>query len=114
ALVAFDAAKLVDDPTHAKIGSVAVGAAPVPLLVFADDRRIIVGNSNRFAADTGSASTLTLLDAEKIADGAPAVLATIPCGGFPRDLQLAPDGHTILLANFLSRTVQVIDARELK
>ncbi len=114
ALEVFDAAKLRDDSTHAKLATIAVGSGPVPVLVAERGTRILVGNSNRFGLDRDGLSTATVIDATKIADGKGAVLGTITTGAFPREFVLAPDGRTVFLTNFLSRTLQVIDAHALK
>jgi DNA-binding beta-propeller fold protein YncE len=52
---------------------------------------------------------LTVVDAASLRAGAPLVIGTIPAGGFPRELRLAPDGHTLLVTNFSSRTLEMID-----
>jgi DNA-binding beta-propeller fold protein YncE len=114
ALQVFDAVKLREDPEHAKLAAIAVGSGPVPVLVAEGGKRIFVGNSNRFGQDRDVLSTATVIDATKITSGAGAVLGTIRTGAFPREFILAPDGRTIFLTNFLSRTLQVIDAHALK
>ena len=108
AVLVFDAVRLRTDPDHARIAAVPVGSAPVPLALIDGERKLVVGNSDRFAANANSASTLTVIDVTRVAEGAKAVLGTIPCGGFPRELRLSPDGRTLYLTNFLSRSLQVI------
>lgn len=112
AVLMFDTAKLTGDPEHARLGMATVGTAPVPIAVIDGGKRVIAGNSNRFGGGT-TESTLTVLDAAKIASGGSATLGTIPVGAFPRDLSLSLDGKTILVANFGSKSLQVIDLEQL-
>jgi DNA-binding beta-propeller fold protein YncE len=112
AVLAFDAAKLVTDSAHARLGVATVGPAPVPVAVVDGGRKVIAGNSNRFGASS-SPQTLTLLDAAKIPNGSGAVLATIPAGAFPRELRPSSDGHTLFLTNFGSDSLQVMDVDRL-
>ena len=109
ALLVFDAAKLVSDPRSSLIGRVPVGTAPVGVAVVNGGRQVIVTNSNRFAGSAGDTQSLTVIDAAKVADGAPAVIGSIPAGAFPRELRVTTDGRTLILTNFGSRTVQMID-----
>ncbi len=110
-VVVLDAAKLRTDPGHARLATVPVGSSPVPLALAEEGRILVVGNSDRFAAGPDSRSTLSVVDTARAGEGAAAVIGSIPCGGFPRELRLTPDGQTLLLANFLSRTLQVISLR---
>ena len=40
------------------------------------------------------------------ATAAAPTLVSPPTGGFPRELRLTADGHTLLVTNFFSRTVE--------
>jgi DNA-binding beta-propeller fold protein YncE len=102
AVLAFDAGTLVSNPDHAQIGSVDVGTAPVPVIVVGD--RVIAGNSNRFGTAGSGDQALDVIDRNMMR-----VTGHIAAGQFPRDLVLTPDGHTLLLANFGSRSIQSID-----
>jgi DNA-binding beta-propeller fold protein YncE len=113
ALLAFDTTKLVDDPANARIGAVPAGVAPVGVEVIDEGKRVVVTSSNRFAGDAGDRQVLTVIDATKIVDGAAAVLGTIPAGAFPRELRTTADGRTLLLTNFASKSVQMIDVARL-
>jgi DNA-binding beta-propeller fold protein YncE len=108
ALLVFDTAKLQSDPDHALVGRETVGAAPVPVAVIQGGKTVVVGNSNRFNRSSDS-STLTVLDATRLAHG-PAVIGTIPCGSFPRELCVSTDGKTLCVTNFRSSTLEIIDA----
>ncbi|MGH9593538.1 MAG: YncE family protein, partial [Bryobacteraceae bacterium] len=113
ALVVFDAAKLVSDPEHARIATVPVGTSPVGVAVVDGGGKIIVTNSNRFSNSPTDNQYLTVIDAANVASGAAAVLGTIPAGGFPRELHATSDGRTLLLTNFTTGTLQVIDIARL-
>jgi len=112
AVLAFDTAKLLSDPGHARVGSAPVGSAPVPVALIEDGRKVVVGNSNRFAGSHGPQS-LTVLDAARIEQGAAATLGTIPAGAFPREMAVSADGRTLFLTNFGSQSLQVIDVTHL-
>jgi DNA-binding beta-propeller fold protein YncE len=112
AVLAFDTAKLLSDGAHARVGIVPVGRAPVPVAVVDDGRKVVAGNSDRFAG-RNSPQTLTVLDAAKLAEGGAAVLGTIPAGAFPREMSVAADGGTLFLTNFGSDTLQVMDVKRL-
>ena len=49
-----------------------MGSAPVPVLITREDL-ILVGNSNRFGAETDAPSTLTVIDAHHVDAGEGAV-----------------------------------------
>lgn len=112
AVLAFDTQKLLSDAQHARVGMAPVGAAPVPIAVVDDGRKVVAGNSNRFAG-SNSPQTLTILDATKIQEGAGAVLGTIPAGAFPREMRVSADGLTLFLTNFGSSSLQVMSVEHL-
>jgi DNA-binding beta-propeller fold protein YncE len=45
--------------------------------------------------------------------GEAAKVGSIPTGAFPREMALTPDGRTIFLTNFTSKTLQAIDVARL-
>jgi DNA-binding beta-propeller fold protein YncE len=104
ALLSFDAAKLVSDPDHARIGMATVGTAPVPVAVVNHGKTVIVGNSNRFDADQSKAQMLDVFLADKLT-----LSGHIPAGAFPREMRLSADGKTLFLTNFSSDTLEIID-----
>ena len=108
-LLAFDAAKLRADSAHALVGRVPVGPAPVGVAVVNAGREIIVTNSNRFAGGTNDQQTLTVIDASKLAAGDKAIIGSIPAGAFPREMRVTSDGRTLILTNFGSRSIEMID-----
>jgi DNA-binding beta-propeller fold protein YncE len=103
---AFDTRKLMSDAANAQMAVVPVGKAPVGIAVAGE--RIYVANSNRFA--TGSKSEwLSVIDARKIAQGEQAVLGHVPTGAFPREVFVMGDGKTLLVTNFNSNSMELID-----
>ena len=111
-LLAFDTSKLLTDPDRAQIGRVPVGDAPVGIAVLNGGARLAVTNSNRFGGSS-TATSLTIVDAQKIAGGEAAVLGSVPAGVFPRELRVTEDERTLLLTNFGSRNLAVIDIARL-
>jgi DNA-binding beta-propeller fold protein YncE len=109
ALLAFDTRRLPDDTAHALLGQVPVGTAPVGVAVIDEGRHVVVTNSNRFAGGADDRQTLTVVDAGRVAEGAGAVVGAIPAGGFPREMRVTADGRTLLVTNFTSKTLEVID-----
>lgn len=113
ALLVFDTSKLRTDPTHARIASVTVGTAPVGVAVVDSGRKIIVTNSNRFAGSSNDRQTLTVVDAAKIGSSDNPIVGSIPAGAFPRELRVTGDGTTLIVTNFASSSVEMIDLRRL-
>jgi DNA-binding beta-propeller fold protein YncE len=111
-LLAFDTRKLLADPSHALIGRVPVGDAPVGVAVLNRGTRIAVTNSNRFG-DSHAPQSLTIVDAQNVASGGAAVLGIVPAGIFPRELTVAADQTTLLLTNFGSKNLALIDVAHL-
>ena len=109
AVIAFDARLLVTDPVHARIGVLPVGKSPVGLAISKDGGRIWVANSGRYRDDQNEKQSLTV-----IGTGSFKVEGTIPAGAFPRELYFLGDGRTLLVTNFLSRTVQVEDTSHIR
>ena len=108
-LLAFDTAKLRSDSTAQAIGSVPVGPAPVGVTVARAAGReiVVVANSNRFAG--AGAESLTVIDAKRMGEGAAAAIGRIPAGKFPRELRVIDGGRTLVVTNFLSDSIQLVD-----
>jgi DNA-binding beta-propeller fold protein YncE len=113
-LLAFETDDLIKRQDRAKAKRIRVGSSPVPVAVIADGRYVVVGNSDRFSANAGKSSTLTVLDASLIGTGQDCRLGEMTCGAFPRELRASHDGKTLYLTNFRSRTLQVIDVGRIK
>jgi hypothetical protein len=112
ALLAFDTSKLLTDSANALIARVPVGDAPVGVAVLNNGARLAVTNSNRFG-NSSTTQSLSIIDAHKIGSGAAAILGTVPVGVFPRELRVTEDERTLLLTNFGSKTLAVIDVARL-
>ena len=113
ALLAFNTSKLIRDSAHALIGSVPVGVSPVGVAVIDGNHNVLVTNSNRFSGDSDNNQSLTLIDGGRVSSGAAAVLGTIPAGAFPRELTLTADSRTLLVTNYNSKTLEVVDLAKL-
>jgi DNA-binding beta-propeller fold protein YncE len=113
ALLAFDTAKLLSDPGHALVGRISVGTAPVGIAVVDSGRKVIVTNSNRFTGSKDDHQVLTVVDATRLDDGAAAILGTVAAGAFPREMRMTSDGRTLLLTNFGSSSVEMLDLSRL-
>jgi len=111
-LLAFDTDKLLTDSAHALIASVPVGTAPVGVAVLHEGAWLAVTNSNRFRTG-GATQSLTIIDARKLRTGVAAVLGTLSVGVFPRELRVTHDQRTLLLTNFGSKTLALIDIERL-
>jgi DNA-binding beta-propeller fold protein YncE len=113
ALLVFDTHRLRNDPNNALLRFVAVGAAPVGIAVVDQGRKVIVTNSNRFAGDSTDRQSLNVIDATTLFARVDAVIGQIPAGAFPREMRVTPDGRALILTNFGSSTVQMIDLARL-
>lgn len=112
ALLALDTRKMLTDSAHAVITQVKVGTAPVGVAVVGGGKTIIATNSNRFAGDANDRQSLNVLDARKGAASA-TLVGVVPAGAFPRELRVTADGRTLLVSNFASKTLQVVDLARL-
>ena len=70
--------------------------------------RIIVANSNRFAAP-GAAGTLSVVDTAAALAGRPVLRGHIPAGTFPHQYALAPGGRVLLVTNSSSAQLEAVD-----
>jgi DNA-binding beta-propeller fold protein YncE len=109
AVLVFETKALTGDAAHALMAKVPVGTAPVGIAVIEHGNKIAVTNSNRFAGSAEDHQDLTVIDASNVASGAAAVVGSIPAGGFPREIRTTVDGSTLLLTNFTSKTLEIID-----
>jgi len=111
ALLIFDPATLVSDPMHALLATVPVGNAPVGLAVLDQGRRIVVADSSRFGGAGGQ--ELTVIDASRVNQGSLAVDGTVAVGHFPRELQATDDGKTLLVTDFDSDQIELLNVDQL-
>jgi DNA-binding beta-propeller fold protein YncE len=112
-LLAFIPGKFLSDSANARVGTVPVGKSPVGVAVVNDGKQIVVTNSDRFAADRKSRQVLTVIDASRVAEGASAILGSIPAGAFPREFGISPDGSTLFVANYESNEIEFIDLKRM-
>jgi DNA-binding beta-propeller fold protein YncE len=113
AVMVFDTMELVRNPAHAEPLRIPVGTNPVPVILVNNGKLALVGNSNRYSANAAENSSLTVLDTSRIGTQENPVVGSVPCGAYPREFHLAPDGQTLYLTNFRSNTLQVIDVSRL-
>jgi DNA-binding beta-propeller fold protein YncE/tRNA A-37 threonylcarbamoyl transferase component Bud32 len=112
ALEGFSADKLISDPAHALIASVAVGQTPLGLVMVANGNRIVVANSNRDKIG-GSLPSLAVIDVGKALARKPALLGLVTAGQTPRQFGLEPNGKTLLVTNTGSGQVEAVNVRQL-
>src|SRR5262249_39627528 len=111
-LLMFDTEKLLSNSSSALIGAVRVGTAPVGVAVI-DRERVIVTSSNRFAGNVAEMQSLYVVDTLTRPLGPASVIGVIPAGGFPREIRTTADGATLLVTNFTSRTLEIVDLSRL-
>jgi DNA-binding beta-propeller fold protein YncE len=104
AVASFDTARLVAERDRAATALFKVGKSPVG--VTATDKLVFVTNSDRFGS--GQSQTVSAIDT---AD--PTRIRSIPAAGFPRELKLTADFRTLLITNFDSGVVELVDLARL-
>lgn len=112
ALLVFDTRKLLNTPKNALVASVPVGTAPVGLALVDHGGQAVVANSSRFGGSGGQ--SLTVVDLSQMQARTAPIEGTIPVGSFPRELHTTPDGKTLLLTNFDSMQLELIDLDRLR
>jgi YVTN family beta-propeller protein len=105
AVEVFDSAKLESVPDQSLASQVNVGSSPVGIALSVDGHFLFVANSDRFAK-AGQPQSVSVIDTTKLDTG---VSLTIPAGEFPREIRMSTDGRTLVLTNFSSKTVEVVD-----
>jgi DNA-binding beta-propeller fold protein YncE len=109
-ILAFSPSLLESDPDHALLRAFTSGGlAPVGVRLFSGDRMLLVANSNRFLESSGNLAVLDLS-----CSGQNTLRKTIASGNFPRDISLSSDGKTLYVANYTSRSLQVISVASLQ
>ena len=111
-LEGFSAAKLISDPAHALIATVAVGETPLGLVMVNNGSRIVVANSNRDKLGS-SPPSLAVIDVSKALARKPALLGLIRAGQTPRQFSLEPNGKTLLVTNTASGQVEAVNVGQL-
>jgi DNA-binding beta-propeller fold protein YncE len=87
---------------------VQVGEAPVGLALVDHGSQIVVADSNRFLA-RGAASSLAVVNVGAALAGKPALAGLLPAGGLPREMVPEPDGRVLLVTNYASGQVEVVN-----
>jgi DNA-binding beta-propeller fold protein YncE len=112
ALLGFSAALLRSDPARSLVARVRVGEAPVGLALVDRGSRIVVADSNRFLAP-GTTSSLAVVNVGAALAGRPALAGLLPAGRFPREMAPEPGGRTLLVTNFASGQVELVNVADL-
>ena len=106
AIQTFDVVKLLTDAAHSHLASVTVGISPVGVIAVGE--KVIATNSNRFGG--GNNQSLSILNSTNLLSQP----GSIPAGGFPRELSVTTDGNTLLVTNFSSGDLELIDLHRLE
>jgi hypothetical protein len=111
ALEAFSATRLLSDPGHALVARVAVGAAPLGLVLVDNGRLMVVADSS--GGSTGTDADLAVVNVSRALVRQPAVVGAIRSRGRPHQFALEPNGKTLLVTNTGSREVQAVNVGQL-
>jgi hypothetical protein len=90
AVLAFSAAKLTSDPSHALLAVVRVGSGPIGLAPVGGNR-IVVADSNS-TTSTRQDGDLAVINTAAALAGKPALLGAIPATGQPHQFDILPHG----------------------
>ena len=105
-MLVFNTAALASGSRAAVAARVAVGNSPVGVAAVGD--RVFVANSNRFALRGRKGEWLSVIDSKTNA-----VVGAIAAGLFPRELKATADGKTLLVTNFSSQSLELVDLARL-
>jgi DNA-binding beta-propeller fold protein YncE len=113
-VLAFDVRPIQSGAPPVLIAKVPSGPAPFGVIPIDGGKRIVVGNSNAWEYDgiaerNPHKDTLSVIDAERISTGSQSLLGVIPAGTNPRNMFVTADGRTLIVPNFNSLTLQLID-----
>jgi serine/threonine protein kinase len=112
AVLAFSAAMLRSNPSHALIAHVRVGAGPIGLTLAVGGKRLVIADSNQ-ASRTGADGDLAVIDTSAALAGKPALLGFLPAAGEPRQVTLAAHGSTLLVTNQVTGQLQAVKVADL-
>jgi DNA-binding beta-propeller fold protein YncE len=110
-LLGFDVESLIGK-APSRVAEVRVGKAPVGVATVPACGLVVVANSNRYEGGDDP-QTISVVDAAAALAGRRTVLGVLPAGAFPRDVAGHPDGRTVLVTNFRSRTLETVSLRAL-
>ncbi len=102
----FDTTRLVADSGHALIATVVAGKSPVGVAVAGDN--VVTADSNRFSQAGRTGEWLSVIH-----PATSEVIGNIAVGLFPRELCVTADGRTLLVTNFSSNSLALIDLARL-
>jgi DNA-binding beta-propeller fold protein YncE len=105
-LLVFDTTKLVADSDHALIATLIAGKSPVGVAVVGPN--VVIANSNRFALAGRKGEWLSVIDPVTFK-----VIGAVAAGLFPRELYVTADGKTLLVTNFSSNSLELVDLARL-
>jgi DNA-binding beta-propeller fold protein YncE len=105
-LMIFDTAKLLVDSDHALVATVVAGKSPVGVAVAGHN--VVTADSNRFAQAGRKGEWLSVIDPVSSK-----VIGNVPAGLFPRELYVTADGKTLLVTNFSSSSLELVDLARL-
>ena len=111
ALEAFSATKLLSDPRHALVARVAVGAAPLGLVLVNNGKLMVVADSS--GGSTGTGADLAVVNVSRALAHKRAVIGAIASRGRPHQLALEPGGKTLLVTNTGSKEVEAVNVGQL-
>jgi DNA-binding beta-propeller fold protein YncE len=84
--------------------AVKVGRSPVGVAASGDGHVVWVANSDRLEGGTGGSLSFV-----RVGQGAPSeVVLTRPAGAYPRDLNLLPDGQTLIVAEYGAKRIVLV------
>jgi DNA-binding beta-propeller fold protein YncE len=109
----MDAAKILHGEPDAVVAKVPVGPAPIGIALVDHDRLALVSDSNRWATEQ-KPQTIEVVDVAGDHRHEPVILGKIPVGVFPRDLAVSRDGRTVIVSNFGSNTLTLLDVSKLR
>jgi hypothetical protein len=112
ALLAFSAARLVTDPKHALLAKVGVGLSPIGLTFADGGKRIVVADTNLNTKPPVSGDLAVVNTASALA-AKPALLGIVKVSGQPRQVSLADNGASLLMANMVTADVQTLQLSDL-
>lgn len=109
ALLVFEESQLTSRLAEDRPVQVPVGNAPIGVHLLDHGRRVLVANSDRFAASAHAVQSISVLDTARIGVAAASLVGSIPVRGFPREIRCTDDGNTLLVTNFSARALEVVD-----
>lgn len=109
----MDVSKILHGEPDAVVAKVPVGPAPIGVALVDNDRLALVSNSNRWASEQ-TPQTVVVFDIAGDHRRKPVVLGKIPVGVFPRDLAVSRDGQTVIVSNFGSNSLTLLDVSKLR